>query len=222
MRDTFDLNAFSGPFRSESDRACAVLGAALVDERLKRLFDRRLHFDNAELLSHHGVLGSFSARIKVARALNWIDDDVHNDLRQIRDIRNKFAHQADHQLSFADDSVASKCRNLIIPRILIEAHAEAAKKSTRCSTSLIMAMASVYEPPRQRFEVAIEMLAQHLDEQTETISGYFGPRLRDCLWSMGLDCEPKFHMQAFVRVNINSKFGPLKTSEPDYQCTNSA
>ena len=30
----FNLEAFSGPFHSESDRACAVLGAALVDERI--------------------------------------------------------------------------------------------------------------------------------------------------------------------------------------------
>lgn len=30
----FDLNAFSGSFRAESDRACAVLGAALLDSRL--------------------------------------------------------------------------------------------------------------------------------------------------------------------------------------------
>jgi hypothetical protein len=196
MPTTFDLNAFSGPFRSESDRACAVLGAALVDERLKHLFDRRLHFDNTELLSHHGVFGSFSARIKVARALDWIDDDVHSDLKQVRDIRNKFAHHADHLLSFADDSVVGKCKNLRVPQILIDAHAEAAKRSTRFSGNVIMAMASAFDAPRQRFEITIEMLAQHLDELAGTAPGYLGPSLRDELRSLGLACEPTLLIRA--------------------------
>ena len=94
----FDLNAFSGPFRAESDRACAVLGAALLDARLERLYDRRLRNGKEELLSSNGPLGAFSARIRVARALAWISEDVRYDLDQIRDIRNDFAHNADHEL----------------------------------------------------------------------------------------------------------------------------
>lgn len=198
MPTTFDLNTFSGPFRSETDRACAVLGAALLDERLKHLFDRRLHFENDELLSHHGVLGSFSARIKVGRALNWIDDDVHNDLKQVRDIRNKFAHQADHFLSFGDDFVVRKCKKLKVPQVLIDAHAEAANRSIRFSPQVIMAMASVFESPRQRFEITIEMLAQHLDELTEAKPGYVGPSLRDELWRLGLNCEPQVRIEGSV------------------------
>ena len=208
MPNTFDLNTFSGPFRSESDRACAVLGAALVDERLRHVFDRRLHFENTELLSHHGVLGSFSSRIKVARALDWIADDVHNDLKQVRDIRNKFAHHADHLLSFADDSVVGKCRNLKVPQVLIDAHAEAARRSTRFSPRVIMAMASVFESPRQRFEITIEILAQHLDDLAKTRSGYVGPNLREELWSLGLNCEPT------VRIEVSVGAMPIETSMP--------
>ena len=108
----FDLNAFSGPFRAESDRACAVLGAALLDARLESLYDRRLRDCKQELLSGNGSLSTFSARIRVARALAWISEDVRYDLDQVREIRNEFAHNFDHELSFSTQSIADKCRTL--------------------------------------------------------------------------------------------------------------
>ena len=37
-----DLERFSSRFRDESDRACIVLGAALIDAELERLYLRRL------------------------------------------------------------------------------------------------------------------------------------------------------------------------------------
>ena len=101
---SFDLNAFSGPFRAESDRACAVLGAALLDARLESLYSRRLLCFKNELLSN-GPLSAFSTRIRLARALSWISDDVQYDLNAIRSIRNEFAHNCDHELSFADRSI---------------------------------------------------------------------------------------------------------------------
>jgi len=191
----FDLNAFSGPFRAESDRACAVLGAALIDERLKQLFDRRLHYSNGALLSNSGVLGSFSSRISVARALTWITDDVRFDLDQVRDIRNKFAHNADHELSFADQSIADKCRTLKVAQTLIDAHeALATRPPTRFSPQVVRAMASVFQSPRQRFEITIEMLAQHLDELGPTKPEYSGPNLREELWALGMT-EPIVRIQ---------------------------
>jgi DNA-binding MltR family transcriptional regulator len=195
----FDLDAFSGPFRAESDRACAVLGAALIDERLKQLFDRRLHYSNQSLISHNGVLGSFSARILTARALMWISEDVRFDLDQLREIRNKFAHNADHELSFADQSIADKCKNLNVANVLIDAHKAAADRpSTGLSPDVILAMASLYESPRQRFEISIEMLAQHLDDIGPTAAEYHGPSLKDELWELGLNVRPTFRFAGTV------------------------
>lgn len=184
----FELDAFSGIFRSESDRACAVLGAALIDERLKQLFNGRLHYSNKELLSSSGgVLGSLGSRILVARALTWISDDVRFDLDQVRKIRNIFAHNADHELSFADQSIASKCRSLKVAQTLIDAHEALAKlPPTHCSPDIIRTLASLFEPPRQRFEITVEMLAQHLDELGPTGPEYFGPNLNEELWSLGM------------------------------------
>lgn len=182
----FDLNAFSGPFRAETDRACAVLGAALLDTRLESLYARRLRTFQDELLSSSGPLGPFSARIRVARALEWISEDIRYDLNQIREIRNEFAHNADHQLSFANQSIADKCRNLKVANVLLEANEHAATTGhPNLSTAVIRAMGSIFQPPRQRFEVTVEMLAQHLDELPTDMSEYSGPNLRDELWALG-------------------------------------
>jgi len=210
----FDLNAFSGPFRSESDRACAVLGAALIDERLKQLFDRRLHYSNEALLLHSGVLGSFSSRISVARALTWIADDVRFDLDQVRDIRNKFAHNADHELSFADQSIADKCRTLKVARTLLDAHeALAALPPARFSPEVIRAMAAVFQSPRQRFEITIEILAQHLDELGSTRPEYSGPNLREELWALGMQ-EPTVRIQATVLPQTTGESGSANDRPP--------
>ena len=127
----FDLNAFSGPFRAESDRACAVLGAALLDARLESLYDRRLRDSKQELLSNNGPLGTFSARIRIARALAWISEDVRYDLDQVRSIRNEFAHNFDHELAFSTQSIADKCRTLRVAQVLIEANEHAASTPHR-------------------------------------------------------------------------------------------
>jgi len=184
IRD-FDLNAFSAPFRAESDRACAVLGAALLDARLESLFQRRLRYFSDELLSPSGPLGPFSARIRLARALAWISEDVHFDLDQVRSIRNVFAHEFDHELSFANQSIADKCRTLRVADTLIAANEYAASKPhPNLSPEVILAMGSVFKSPRQRFEVTVEMLAQHIDELEPETSDYTGPNLKQELWDL--------------------------------------
>jgi len=182
----FDLNAFSGPFRAESDRACAVLGAALLDARIESLYARRLRAFGDELLKHSGPLGPFSARIYIARALAWISDDVYFDLDQIRSIRNEFAHNFDHELSFSNQSIADKCRTLRVAKVLLEANENAASlPHPNLSAAVIRGMGAVFEPPRQRFEVTVEMLAQHIDELPADSSAYGGPDLRAELWALG-------------------------------------
>jgi Mannitol repressor len=176
----FNLNAFSGPFRAESDRACAVLGAALLDARLESLYNRRLRNSKEELLSSNGPLGAFSARIRVARALAWISEDVRYDLDQIRSIRNEFAHNFDHELAFSNQSIADKCRTLRVAQTLINANEYAASTPHRnFSTDVIHAMGAIFQPPRKRFEVTVEMLAQHIDELPADSSEYEGPNLQE-------------------------------------------
>lgn len=198
----FDLDAFSGPFRGESDRACAVLGAALLDARLESLYDRRLRDSKQELLSGNGSLSTFSARIRVARALVWISEDVRYDLDQVREIRNEFAHNLDHELSFSTQSIADKCRTLRVAQVLIEAKEHAAATPHRnLSPAVIRAMGSVFEPPRQRFQVTVEMLAQHLDELPGDSSAYDGPNLREELWALGSNVD--------IKISATGTVGPV-------------
>jgi Mannitol repressor len=192
---SFDLNAFSGAFRTESDRACAVLGAALLDARLENLYNRRLQCYKDELLSSSGPIGAFSARIRIARALAWISTDVQYDLDVIRSIRNEFAHNFDHELSFADQSIADKCRNLKTAQILIDANEHAASAPHRnLSASVIRSMGSIFHPPRKRYEISVEMIAQHLDDLQSESAIYDGPNLRDELWELGSLVNLKFTM----------------------------
>ncbi|MGB8435615.1 MAG: MltR family transcriptional regulator [Burkholderiales bacterium] len=195
----FDLNAFSGPFRAESDRACAVLGAALLDARLESLYERRLRHSKEELLSTNGPLGAFSARIRVARALAGISEDVHYDLDQIRSIRNEFAHNFDHELSFSNQSIADKCGTLRVAQVLIDANEHAASIPHRnFSAEVIRAMGAIFHPPRKRFEITVEMLAQHLDELPSDSSEYDGPNLREELWALGSHVNIKISGTAAV------------------------
>jgi DNA-binding MltR family transcriptional regulator len=213
----FDLNAFSGSFRAESDRACAVLGAALLDARLESLYNRRLRSFKKELLSNSGPLGTFSARIRVANALAWISDDVRFDLDQIRSIRNEFAHNFDHELSFAEQSITDKCRTLCVAQVLIHAHEHAASSPHRnLSQELIRAMGAMFQSPRQRFEITVEMLAQHLDELAGNPSEYEGPNLRDELWALGSRLDFK------VSISITATASPAAPdSEPPPHQTSS-
>lgn len=181
----FNLDAFSGTFRAESDRACAVLGAALLDSKLENLFVRRLRSHQEELLPSARPLGSFSARIRVAQSLAWISADVASDLDQIRSIRNEFAHNADHELSFADQSISAKCANLKVAQVLVEANEfSASQPHPNFSAAVIRAMGSVYRGARKQYEITVEMLSQHIDELPAETAPYAGPNLRDELWAL--------------------------------------
>jgi hypothetical protein len=175
---SFDLNAFSERLNSESDRACAVLGAALLDARLEDLIRRKLQCFHDELLESTRPIGTFSARIRLARALVWINDDARFDLDIVRGIRNDFAHSFDHKLSFGDQSVSDRCANLRTAQAFIDGYEVAAVATNRnLSSQAIYAMQAVFKPPRWRYQLAVEFLAQYLDEVRAENLAYSGTDL---------------------------------------------
>lgn len=174
----FDLNDFSERLNSESDRACAVLGAALLDAKLAQLFGRKLRCFHTELLGSTRPIGTFSARIRLARALDWISEDAKSDLDVVRGIRNDFAHSFDHNLSFSDQSVSDRCFNLKTAQALIDGYEVAANAPNRnLSAEAIYAMQAVFKPPRWRYQLAVEFLTQYLDEVSEGVPAYAGTDL---------------------------------------------
>ena len=106
---------------SESDRGCALVGGAMVDDALGALL--RAFFINHETVTQNlltlpgAPLSTFSSRIQAARALGLISEEIHRDLHLVRRIRNTAAH-FDHRgarataFAFSDADVADRCRAL--------------------------------------------------------------------------------------------------------------
>lgn len=181
-----DLNEFSLKMREETDRACAVLGAALLDMKLKQLFRRRLRGDGESLLGGMAPLSSFSSRIRLALALAWVSDPVASDLDVIRDIRNDFAHSFDHGLSFGAHSVSARCQNLKSAESYLAGHDAAARvPHPNFSDQVIRAMKEAVSSPRWRFELAVTFLSQHLDELPGQAPPYEGPDLLAECFALG-------------------------------------
>lgn len=114
-----DLSAsdlFHEQFRSESDRACAILAAAALDESLRRLLKKFLvpasGRADALLEGASAPLSSFSARIEAAFRLGLVSERFARDLQLIRKIRNDFAHDLEKS-TFADAAVADRVNELV-------------------------------------------------------------------------------------------------------------
>ena len=108
------LSEFLKEFQSETDRGAALVGAALIDDRLERLL--RSHFiDGKEANDLLGTgsapIGSFAARTKAAYCLGLITELEFKECNIIRRVRNEFAHQV-HGLDFSNDKLSDLCGNL--------------------------------------------------------------------------------------------------------------
>ena len=144
-----DLNEFDTRLRGESDRSAALLAAALLDAQLEDLFRARLKHHQDRLLVFDGPLASFWSRIKMARALDWIDGDVERDLDVIRDIRNRFAHSFEQDLNFEESEIRGWCSSLLTIQAYLAGFDRAKDRLHRnFSLDLIAAWRAVVEPPR--------------------------------------------------------------------------
>ncbi len=112
--DRKDFAAFLAEFQDETDRGAALVGAALIDQKLadtlqafmvkSKLVDELINGGDAPL-------GSLSARTKAAFALGLIDSHELHECDIIRKVRNEFAHRA-HGISFADGKIRRLCDRL--------------------------------------------------------------------------------------------------------------
>ncbi|MCI5057566.1 MAG: hypothetical protein MRY83_15740 [Flavobacteriales bacterium] len=97
------LKSLEKEFKSESDRALAILGASAIDHSLGELLERTLikvSKNQEKLLTSDGPLSSFSSRIEICYRLGIISIKLRNSLHLIRKIRNDFAHNiVSHKLS---------------------------------------------------------------------------------------------------------------------------
>jgi hypothetical protein len=101
LKRRYDLISKVG---AESERGMTVLVAAELDRALEFLLKSYLAPGKSrdELFSGGSPpLGSFSARINIARSLHLIRQDEYELLHLIRHIRNEFAHNPDASFSNA-------------------------------------------------------------------------------------------------------------------------
>jgi DNA-binding MltR family transcriptional regulator len=99
--------------RTESDRGCALVAAAHIDEALLEILGAHFVGDSrvsARLLSYPGPCSTLSARCDLVFCLGMFGKDVYNDIRGVIKIRNRFAHQR-YGPSFDLEEIASACRN---------------------------------------------------------------------------------------------------------------
>ena len=95
----------------ESERACAIVGVAYLDDLLGVLLEHYL-IENQDayrdLLDPDNInapLSSFGARVTMAYALGLVSHSQFGALRKLKKIRNRFGHDID--MSFSDAQVAS-------------------------------------------------------------------------------------------------------------------
>ncbi len=107
-----------------TDRATAIVIASYLDAMLEQVL-RNFMVNRAEgvksLFDHRGPLSAFSGKIDVALSLGLVSGQEAEWLHQIREIRNKFAHNLGG-LNFTNQSVADKCNHLILPHGLTAIH----------------------------------------------------------------------------------------------------
>jgi DNA-binding MltR family transcriptional regulator len=105
---------FRSTLNAETDRGCALMAAAYLDDQLavllKAYFVDDLTVANT-LLVPSQALGAFSARIDVAYLLGLLSREERKALHLIRKIRNDFGHVA-QPLSFRHQVIADRCKNL--------------------------------------------------------------------------------------------------------------
>lgn len=97
-----------------SDRVAAIMGAALVENALRRAIKASLHDpgDESALFYDQGApFGTFHARIVAGKGLGLYGEEIAADLDRIRDIRNQFAH-ALLSLDFSNPHIVAACEKI--------------------------------------------------------------------------------------------------------------
>lgn len=181
-----ELDASLLEMHEGNDRVCAILGGTLVDFELRdwiiRSLPSRKHV--SQLLDDPGApLGSFSARITVAKALGLISENMAAELDHIRRIRNAFAHSL-RPLTFDHDDVATHCRKLpdrdtlAADQIEIERR-ELSENRMRFESACFHASTQLLFKGREITKETIEILSRSLQDISRRIPENFAIMQKD-------------------------------------------
>ena len=89
-----EWNEMVGTFHEESDRGAAILAGSFAEHALGQYLKFRIRDKKVAdaLFDAMGPLSSFSQRIAIAYAFDFISQVQYEDFETIRKIRNHFAH----------------------------------------------------------------------------------------------------------------------------------
>lgn len=103
----------------ESDRGCAIFGAAILHDDLETLFRSFFRRDDWSrkrvvdpLFRGYAPLATFSARIQLAHAMRLIPTGTYKKIEIVRRLRNDFAHESG-AIDFQDPRCQDQLRILI-------------------------------------------------------------------------------------------------------------
>jgi hypothetical protein len=114
-----DMNALNAELDAESDRACIILMANILDDVLTYRLSKCLCFTPTDIESDYifrfeGPLGTFSGRTEIGCLFGFIDDSTYQALNIIRELRNACAHSK-RKMVFSDPHIANVTRRLAHP-----------------------------------------------------------------------------------------------------------
>ena len=140
----------------QSDRAAAIVGAAILDVALTHALKRYLH--QSELakgfFSVRGPVGNLGPKIDLALLIGLLGQDTHRDFVIVRDIPNKFAHSLAVS-DFKSDPIAALSKKLKIADQRTFDSKAAPRKG--CWMGVVNREAMLTEP-RDRFLLSVNCL----------------------------------------------------------------
>lgn len=140
---------FARTLYRESDRAFVIIYAASLEDALAAMIRSRLRQLDAKaenelrLFTPDGILGSFSAKIAMAYAMEIIDNDTRAKLGDIREMRNACAHSI-RDIDFSTPQLANVCKRILRPSFQPPAADE-------------LAQAQPHATPEERLGVALRV-----------------------------------------------------------------
>ncbi len=118
-----EINAFLTELQNESDRGCALVGLAVLDDVLNDILEVFFADVPTTKILLKGSLRNITARINITYSLGLISRYEFYTLNLLNNIRNKFAHHS-HGLTFDTKEIANLCSQIKV-RYKIEGMEEA-------------------------------------------------------------------------------------------------
>ena len=167
--ETEDELAAIDEMESASDRTAAIVIASLVETRVTNTLQAGLHHDDEiveRLFRTSGPLGSFSAKIDLARLMGAISEDAYNDLVILKNIRNIFAHQF-KPASFSEQRISDLCRNFcLLETMICDMEEEAPSMKNPPFTLKVTDYRRHLTTPRGRYILTGHLFVAGLDKKT--------------------------------------------------------